>query len=143
MIRALWTASTGMDAQQLNMDVIANNLANVNTTGFKKSRADFQELLYQNIRTAGSTGAGGNEVPAGIQVGLGTKTAAVQKIFTEGDLQKTGNESGPGHRGGGIFPDPDARRRYRLHPGRRVQKGRFRADGDFRRLSPRAGNRHP
>jgi flagellar basal-body rod protein FlgG len=103
MIRALWTASTGMDAQQLNMDVIANNLANVNTPGFKKSRADFQELLYQTIRTAGSTGTGGNEIPAGIQVGLGTRPAAVQRIFTEGDLQKTGNDMDIAIQGDGFF----------------------------------------
>ncbi len=103
MIRALWTASTGMDAQQLHMDVIANNLANVNTTGFKKSRADFQELLYQNVRTAGSTAAAGNEVPTGIQVGLGTRTAAVQRVFTVGDLQQTGNQLDLAIEGDGFF----------------------------------------
>lgn len=103
MIRALWTASTGMVAQQLNMDVIANNLANVNTTGFKKSRADFQELLYQNIRTAGSSAAAGNEVPTGIQVGLGSRTAAVQKVHTVGDLQQTGNDLDMAIEGAGFF----------------------------------------
>ncbi len=103
MIRALWTAATGMEAQQLNMDVIANNLANINTTGFKKSRADFQDLLYQSTRAAGTTGAGGNEVPTGIQVGLGTRTAAVQKIFTVGDLLHTGNELDLAIEGPGFF----------------------------------------
>lgn len=103
MIRALWTASTGMDAQQLNMDVIANNLANVNTTGFKKSRADFQELLYQNVRTAGSAASSDNEVPTGIQVGLGVRTAAVQRVFTVGDLQQTGNQLDLAIEGEGFF----------------------------------------
>ena len=103
MIRALWTASTGMAAQQLNMDVIANNLANVNTTGFKQSRADFQELLYQTSRTPGATTSAQTEAPAGIQVGLGTRTAAVQKIFTEGDLQSTGNDLDVAIQGPGFF----------------------------------------
>lgn len=101
MIKALWTAATGMGVQQLNMDVIANNLANVNTSGFKKSRADFQDLLYQNIKTAGSSASAGTENPTGIQVGLGARTAAVQKMFTVGDVQQTGNDldlaiQGPG-----------------------------------------------
>src|SRR5207249_11832821 len=91
MIRALYTSATGMTAQQLNMDVIANNLANVNTTGFKRSRADFQDLLYQNSRGAGTETAQGAQVPTGIQVGLGTRTAAVERIVTQGDLRQTGN----------------------------------------------------
>lgn len=92
MIRSLYTAATGMEAQQLNMDVTANNLANVNTTGFKKSRVDFQDLLYQTLRTAGATQAQGMQVPTGIQVGLGTRAAGTQKIFTPGDYQQTGND---------------------------------------------------
>jgi len=80
-----------MAAQQVNIDIISNNLANVNTSGFKKSRADFQDLLYQNLRTAGTTEAQGSQVPTGIQVGLGTRLAAVQKIFTQGDFKETGN----------------------------------------------------
>lgn len=91
MIRALWTAATGMAAQQLNIDVISNNLANVNTSGFKKSRVDFQDLLYQTMRPAGTTEAQGSTVPTGIQVGLGTRPAAVTKIFSQGDFQQTGN----------------------------------------------------
>ena len=91
MIRSLYSAATGMEAQQINMDITANNLANVNTTGFKKSRADFQDLLYQTIRVAGSTQAQGIQVPTGIQIGLGTRLAAVQKIFTQGDFHTTGN----------------------------------------------------
>ncbi len=103
MIRALWTAATGMETQQLNMDVIANNLANVNTTGFKKSRADFQELMYQSTRTPGSSTSAGTQSPTGIQVGLGSRAAAVQKIFTVGDFQSTGNELDVGIEGAGFF----------------------------------------
>lgn len=103
MIRALWTAATGMEAQQLNMDVIANNLSNVNTTGFKKSRADFQELLYQSTKIPGSSTSVDTESPTGIQVGLGCRTAAVQKIFTVGDFQRTGNELDMGIEGRGFF----------------------------------------
>ena len=91
MIRSLWTAATGMAAQQLNIDVISNNLANVNTAGFKKSRVDFQDLLYQTLRPAGTTEAQGSMVPTGIQVGLGTRAAAVQRVFSQGDFQQTEN----------------------------------------------------
>lgn len=91
MIRSLFTAATGMAAQQLNIDVITNNLANVNTAGFKKSRVDFQDLLYQTIRPAGVVEAQGAQVPTGIQVGLGTRPAAIQKIFSQGDFQQTNN----------------------------------------------------
>lgn len=103
MIRAMWTAATGMEAQQLNMDVISNNLANVNTAGFKKSRPDFQDLLYQSIQLAGSAASANTENPTGIQVGLGTRTAAVQKIFTVGDLMQTGNELDVAIEGPGFF----------------------------------------
>lgn len=103
MIRALYTAATGMEAQQINMDVTANNLANVNTTGYKKSRADFQDLLYQTIRVAGSQAAEGATVPTGIQVGLGTRLAATQKIFTQGDFQQTGNDLDMVIEGDGFF----------------------------------------
>lgn len=91
MQRSLFIAATGMEAQRVNIDVIANNLANVNTNGYKKSRADFQELLYQRIKTAGAASADGIENPTGIQVGLGVKPAAVQKIFQQGDFVSTGN----------------------------------------------------
>ncbi len=91
MIRSLFTAATGMAAQQLNIDVISNNLANVNTAGFKKSRVDFQDLLYQTLRPAGTTQAQGVQVPTGVQVGLGTRAAAIGRIFTQGDFQQTEN----------------------------------------------------
>jgi len=103
MIRSLYTAATGMEAQQLNLDVTANNLANVNTTGFKKSRIDFQDLLYQTIRTAGGTQAQGVQVPTGVQVGLGTRVGATQKIFTTGDMVATGNSLDLAVEGDGFF----------------------------------------
>ena len=90
MIRALFTASTGMQAQQLNLDTIANNLANVNTSGFKRTRVDFQDLLYQTLRPAG-TRTGNGEVPTGLQVGHGTRPVATQKIFAQGNFQQTEN----------------------------------------------------
>ena len=103
MIRSLWTAATGMEAQQQNMDVIANNLANVNTTGFKKSRVDFQDLLYQTMRTAGAAETEGNMIPTGIQVGLGVRPGSVQKINTEGDVSNTGNQLDVLIEGDGFF----------------------------------------
>jgi flagellar basal-body rod protein FlgG len=103
MIRSLYTAATGMEAQQLNLDITANNLANVNTTGFKKSRVDFQDLLYQTIRAAGGTQAQGVQVPTGIQVGLGTRVGATQKIFTTGDMVQTGNVLDVAIEGDGFF----------------------------------------
>ncbi len=90
MIRALFTSATGMQAQQLNLDVIANNLSNVNTTGFKRSRVDFQDLLYQTMRPAG-TRSGSNEIATGVQVGHGTRPVATQKIFAQGNFQQTEN----------------------------------------------------
>ncbi len=92
MIRSLWTGTTGMHGQQLNIDVIANNLANVSTTGFKKSKADFQDLLYQTMKVPGSQTSADTESPTGIMIGLGVKPAAVTKVFTQGDLIQTENE---------------------------------------------------
>lgn len=103
MIRALWTAASGMLAQQLNTDVIANNLANVNTTGFKRSRADFQDLLYQTLRPAGTSDTVGSQVPVAIQVGHGTRPIAIQKMFSQGDYQETGNELDMVIEGDGFF----------------------------------------
>lgn len=103
MDRSLFIAATGMEAQRINIDVISNNLANVNTTGFKKSRADFQELMYQSLKTAGAVSSDGNEVPTGIQVGLGVKPAAVQKMFNQGDFVSTGNNLDMVIEGSGFF----------------------------------------
>lgn len=92
MIRALWTAASGMRAQQLNVDVIANNLSNVNTTGFKKTRVDFQDLLYQTTRVPGSPVAQDTQIPTGLQVGHGVRPAATKKLFIQGNLIETRND---------------------------------------------------
>jgi flagellar basal-body rod protein FlgG len=92
-----------MQSQQLNIDVIANNLANVNTTGFKKSRADFQDLMYQTMKTTGAPSTNSTQIPAGIQVGLGSKAAAVNKIFSAGNITQTGNELDLAIQGDGFF----------------------------------------
>jgi flagellar basal-body rod protein FlgG len=91
MIRSLYTSATGMKANQLYIDNISNNLANVNTTGFKKSKLEFQELLYQTIVDPGSGAADGAKSPAGLQLGLGVRSVANQKIFGQGNLQETKN----------------------------------------------------
>lgn len=103
MIRALYTAATGMHAQETNIDVISNNLANVNTTGYKRGRADFQDLMYQYILEPGAPTSANTNSPTGIQVGLGVKTAAVQKVFTQGDLASTSNQLDVAIEGDGFF----------------------------------------
>lgn len=108
MIRSLWTAASGMIAQQMNIDVTANNLANVNTTGFKKSRAEFEDLMYQNLKISGAQNVSGDRLPTGIQVGMGVRAVDVHKIFTEGDLTNTGNELDLAIEGDGFFKVEDA-----------------------------------
>ncbi len=103
MMRSLWTAATGMTAQALKVDVISNNLANVNTTGFKRARASFQDLMYQQVKAPGSQNGAGNEVPSGTQVGLGVRTAGVSRIFAEGSFQQTGNPLDMAIQGRGFF----------------------------------------
>ena len=103
MMRALYTAATGMQAQQLNMDVVSNNLANVNTTGFKRSRADFQDLLYQEIRPAGTTVAQGAQRPVGLEVGLGVQPGTTETMFDQGVFQNTGNQLDVAIEGNGFY----------------------------------------
>jgi flagellar basal-body rod protein FlgG len=103
MIRALWTAATGMEAQQMNVDVISNNLANVNTTGFKKSRIDFQDLLYATLKAPGTEAASGIQIPTGIQIGNGVRTVSTQKLFSQGDFTQTGNPLDVVIEGDGFF----------------------------------------
>ncbi len=91
MLRAMHTAASGMEAQQLNIDTIAHNLANINTSGFKLRKAQFQDLLYQNIRQAGAANTATTDIPVGFQVGLGTRPVATEIIFRQGDFQTTGN----------------------------------------------------
>lgn len=103
MMRSLWTAATGMVAQQLNIDVISHNLANVNTIGFKKGRAEFEDLLYQNMKIAGSPTEAGNLIPTGMQVGMGVKPTTVHKFFSQGDFQSTNNPLDMVIEGDGFF----------------------------------------
>ncbi|MDJ0721299.1 MAG: flagellar basal-body rod protein FlgG [Desulfobacterales bacterium] len=103
MIRSLWTASSGMKSQAVNIDIISNNLANVNTSGFKRSRADFQDLLYETLRPAGTSSSENSEVPTGIQIGHGSRLVASQKVFTQGDFQQTKNELDIAIEGNGFF----------------------------------------
>ena len=103
MIRSLWTSATGMQAQALNLDVISNNLANVNTAGFKKSRAEFQDLLYETIKPAGTPSSQNTEVPTGIQLGHGTRPSTVLKIFSQGNMENTQNELDLAIEGDGFF----------------------------------------
>lgn len=127
MIRSLWTGTTGMHGQQLNIDVIANNLANVSTTGFKKSKADFQDLLYQATKVPGSQTSADTESPSGIQIGLGVKPAAVTKIFTQGDLIQTENELDVAIQGNGFLQVeiPNGNTAY-------TRSGALKRDGDGR-----------
>lgn len=103
MMRSLWTAASGMNTQTQNINVIANNLANVNTTGFKKSRADFQDLMYQTVQNPGSPSTNAAQIPVGIQFGMGSKLAAVGKQFTPGDFSNTGNSLDMAIEGDGFF----------------------------------------
>jgi flagellar basal-body rod protein FlgG len=103
MMRSLWTAASGMTGQQFNIDTISNNLANVNTTGFKEMRADFEDLLYQTQKLAGTPATEATVVPTGVQVGHGVKPAATQQIFTQGALQATGNPADMAIEGEGFF----------------------------------------
>ena len=103
MMRSLHTAASGMIGQQFNIDTIANNLSNVNTTGFKKNRPDFEDLLYQTSRLAGTPATEETLVPVGIQVGHGVKVAATQKIHTQGSLQNTQNVGDIALNGEGFF----------------------------------------
>ena len=103
MMRLLTTAATGMESQQVNIDTISNNLANVNTTAFKRSRANFHDLLYQTLKAPGQSSTTGAVVPGGIQIGTGSKLSSVDKMFTEGSIKVTGNELDFMVEGGGFF----------------------------------------
>jgi flagellar basal-body rod protein FlgG len=103
MIRSLWISKTGLDAQQTQMDVIANNLANVSTNGFKRSRAVFEDLLYQNIRQPGAQSSQQTQLPSGMQLGTGVKPVATERIFSQGNLQQTENAKDLAINGEGFF----------------------------------------
>ncbi len=103
MIRSLWISKTGLDAQQTQMDVISNNLANVSTTGFKRSRAVFEDLLYQTIRQPGAQSSQQTQIPSGLQIGTGVRPVASERIHTQGNLQLTGNQLDVAIQGAGFF----------------------------------------
>ncbi len=127
MMRSLWTAGSGMLAQQTNIDNIANNLANVNTTGYKKSRVDFQDLLYQTIRSAGTPVIQGAQVPTGIQIGHGVRPVSTQKIFTQGEFKPTDGPLDINIEGEGFFQVlmPDGSVAF-------TRDGAFKRDGEGR-----------
>lgn len=102
-MRALFTAATGMEAQQSRIDTIANNIANVNTTGFKRARAEFQDLFYETLRAPGATATDGSMLPAGVQVGHGVRLAAVTTLYSNGDRINTGNPLDLAIEGTGFF----------------------------------------
>jgi flagellar basal-body rod protein FlgG len=123
MIRSLWISKTGLDAQQTQMDVIANNLANVSTNGFKRSRAVFEDLLYQTLRQPGAQSSQQTQLPSGLQVGTGVRPVATERIFTQGNLQQTGNSKDVAIQGQGFFQVlmPDGTTSY-------TRDGSFQAD---------------
>jgi len=103
MIRSLWIARTGLDAQQTKLDVIANNLANVSTNGFKRGRAVFEDLLYQTLRQPGAQSSQQTQIPSGLQLGTGARPVTTARIHTQGNLEQTGNALDIGINGPGFF----------------------------------------
>jgi len=114
MIRSLWTARTGLDAQQTQLDVISNNLANVSTNGYKRSRAVFEDLLYQTMRQPGAQNTQQNQISSGLQIGTGVRPVATERVFTQGNLQQTGNKLDLAVQGNGFFQvlQPDGTNAY-------------------------------
>jgi flagellar basal-body rod protein FlgG len=127
MVRSLWTGAAGMIGQQANIDTISNNLANVNTSGFKKMRADFEDLLYQTVKTAGTPATEDTVTPVGVQMGHGVKVAATQRMFTQGALQNTDNVYDMAISGEGFF-------RIQMYDGSwaYTRDGAFKVDSDGR-----------
>ena len=103
MINSLWISKTGMEAQQMQLDVISNNLANVSTNGFKRASAVFEDLMYQNLRQVGSNSSEQSQLPTGLQIGLGVRTVATSRSFSQGNLQQSGNKLDVAIQGNGFF----------------------------------------
>src|SRR5450755_1635833 len=103
MMRSLWIAKTGMEAQQTQLDTISNNLANVSTNGYKHSHAVFEDLMYQNLRQAGAASSDQTELPTGLQMGLGTRAVATARNFSQGNLQQSSNPLDVAIQGNGFF----------------------------------------
>ena len=114
MIRSLWIAKTGLEAQQTQMDVISNNLANVSTNGFKRSRAVFEDLLYQNLRQPGAQSSQQTQIPSGFQLGTGVRPIATERLHTQGNLMQTSNQLDVAIQGAGFFQvlQPDGTTAY-------------------------------
>lgn len=125
MMGALWTAATGMRAQQTNIDVISNNLANANTFGYKKVRAEFKDLMYQTEREAGTPMQSGTQTPVGNQIGMGVWNSATNRLFSQGDFQQTQNPLDLVIQGDGFFQiqQPDGSMAY-------TRDGSFKVDGN-------------
>ena len=134
MLRALYSSAAGMESQQLNLDVIANNLANVNTTGFKKVKIEFQDLLYQTTRQAGADQGSGNLLPTGLQIGHGSRPVATSRVFTNGENTLTGAELDVAVQGDGFFElqMPDGTQAYtRDGAFKRTSEGRVTTSDGF------------
>ena len=141
-VQTLYTAATGMDALETKLDVIANNMANINTTGFKKDRANFEDLFYRQIRLPGALDADGNITSTGVEVGLGTRVSSTQTNHGQGAMQTTNNPLDFAIEGKGFFQRDRPGRRRPVHAGRqlrhqRQQPARARLGSD--RLDPRPG----
>jgi flagellar basal-body rod protein FlgG len=137
MMRGLWTAATGMVCQQANLDSVANNLANVNTTGFKKSRVNFQDLMYQTLRAPGASTSTGGQLASGIQVGMGAKVVAVEKIFLQGDYTQTKNQLDMAIEGQGFFKLMNNNREVYTRAGAfKMDKDGYICDSNGNRLQP-------
>jgi flagellar basal-body rod protein FlgG len=137
MIRSLWTASTGMTSQQLNMDVIAHNLANASTTGFKRSRANFQDLMYQTTVAPGAQTSNDTQVPSGMQIGMGAKSVSVEKVFIQGEFAETGNPLDIAIEGKGFFKIMNGSDEVYSRAGSfKMDKDGFVCDAEGNRLQP-------
>src|SRR5487761_2681253 len=138
MIRSLWISKTGLDAQQTQLDVISNNLANVSTNGFKRSRAVFEDLLYQTLSQPGAQSSQQTQLPSGFQLGTGVRPVATEKIFTQGNLQQTNNPLDVAIQGNGFFQvlQPDGTIAYTRDGSFQLDNqgapGRDAATGEFR-----------
>jgi flagellar basal-body rod protein FlgG len=130
MVRSLWSGASGMIGQQANIDTISNNLANVNTHGYKKQRADFEDLIYQTIRVAGTPATEDTVVPVGIQMGHGVKLADTQRVFSQGALQTTGVSTDMAIAGEGFF-------KIQMYDGTMAytRNGNFKVDSDGRMVT--------
>ena len=138
MMRSLWSAASGMKSEQINMDVVAHNIANVNTYGAKKVRAEFQDLIYQTLRDAGAASGADSSYPTGLQIGLGTHLSATNRIFTQGNLQLTENPTDIGIQGEGFFKVtmPDGTSAYTRDGSFKLDENRNLVTSDGYQLDP-------